>query len=202
MSVRSQTWLREIYGIQLCNVTWIIANIHEMSANFCSHATDDMLMLNDLVIIKPFTLWSHDNSFRHIYSHLSYSNILNCVILKLPPVAQNVQMQKKKYTKLSECNVLLMVSMEYISHRKYFNGFAVAFSLLYANYMLSNINYCRLTSINNHPLIDKIMYWKISERKNHFVWKCWLLKKISKKNDEIFWVNAYLVFYDSTFKPN
>lgn len=95
MSVRSQTWLREIYGIQLCNVTWIIANIHEMSANFCSHATDDMLMLNDLVIIKPFTLWSHDNSFRHIYSHLSYSNILNCVILKLPPVAQNVQMQKK-----------------------------------------------------------------------------------------------------------
>lgn len=87
----------EIYGIQLCNVTWIIANIHEMSANFCSHATDDMLMLNDLVIIKPFTLWSHDNSFRHIYSHLSYSNILNCVILKLPLVAQNVQMQKKIY---------------------------------------------------------------------------------------------------------
>lgn len=29
-----------------------------------------------------------------------------------------------------------------------------------------------------------------------------LKKKISKKNDEIFWVNAYLVFYDSTFKPN
>lgn len=77
-------------NVNYCKYPWNVGK-------FYTHATDDMLMLNDLVIIKPFTLWSHDNSFRHIYSHLSHSNILNCVILKLPPVAQNVQMHKKIY---------------------------------------------------------------------------------------------------------